>query len=222
MNAKQRTISMTPSQCRDPANWRRSYYKDGRMTVMYNSTNNTTRKETWTEIFDIKDTKHGKGLFSLVHFKTDSPVCAYPGKLFHENERPQERSDMVMQSGISKLLIVATKYSWSGGSFVNDVKGAKKTKNVKISVKTTQLRNRPDQQKLFKQETIRKGGKLTGIHPEAIGLTVPIYRSTKNIKPGDQILTSYNWSNEDWKNATTVSNTSQTKQTNKKKRQRVE
>ena len=106
---------------------------------------------------------------------------------------------------------------------MNDVKGAKKTKNVKISVKTTLLRNRPDQLKLFKQESIRKGGKLTGIHPEAIGLTVPIYRSTKNIKPGDQILTSYNWSNEDWKNATTaVSSTSQTKQTNKKKRQRVE
>ena len=127
MNAKQRTISMTPSQCRNPANWRRSYYKDGRMTVMYNTTN-TTRKENWTEIFDIKDTKHGKGLFSLVHFKTDSPVCPYPGKLYHENERPQEKSDMVMQSGIKKLLIVATKHSWSGGSLVNDVKGSKKSK----------------------------------------------------------------------------------------------
>ena len=37
MNAKKLTISMTPSQCRDPVNWRRSYYKNGRMTVMYNT-----------------------------------------------------------------------------------------------------------------------------------------------------------------------------------------
>ena len=102
---------------------------------------------------------------------------------------------------------------------MNDVKGSTKTKNVKIAIKTTLLRNRPDQLKLFKEESIRKGGKLTGIHPEATGVTMPIYRSTKPIKPGDQILTSYNWSNQDWKNATA---TSQTKQTKKKKRQRDE
>jgi hypothetical protein len=93
---------------------------------------------------------------------------------------------------------------------------------VKISIKTTLLRNRPDQLKLFKEESIRKGGKLTGIHPEATGVTMPIYKSTKPIKPGDQILTSYNWSNQDWKNATTASSTSQTKQTKQKKRLRVE
>ena len=213
------TIKMTASECRDLANWRRSYYKTGdKMTVSYNTnpTATQTKNEKWVEIFEIKPTSHGKGLFSLVEFRNNSPVCPYPGRLYHESENPQEFSSMVMQSGIKKLYVVADQHSWSGGSFVNDARGTNQSKNVKISLTNTLLRNRPDQLDMYKRESIQQGGKLTGLHPQAVGLTLPIYRSTKVIKPGDQILTNYNWSNADWNSA--ISADANTTKNKKRKR----
>jgi hypothetical protein len=186
-------------------NWRRSYYKTGdKMTVSYNTNPSATdpKHEKWVEIFEIKPTAHGKGLFSLVQFRSNSPVCPYPGRFYHESENPQASSSMVMQSGIKKLYVVADKFAWSGGNFVNDARGTNQLKNVKISLTYTLLRNRPDQLDMYKRESTQQGGGLTGLHPQAVGLTLPIYRSTKVIKPGDQLLTSYNWSNADWNNAT--------------------
>ena len=199
------TIKMTASECRDPANWRRSYYKTGdRMTVSYNINPTATdpKNEKRVVIFEIKPTSHGKGLFSLVEFRNNSPVCPYPGRLYHESESPQQHSSMVMQSGIKQLYVVADKFAWSGGSFVNDARGTNQSKNVKISLTHTLLRNRPDQLEMYKRESLQQGGKLTGLHPQAVGLTLPIYRSTRVIKVGDQLLTSYNWSTADWNNAT--------------------
>ena len=199
------TIKMTASECRDLANWRRSYYKTGdKMTVSYNTNPTATdpKHEKWVEIFEIKPTSHGKGLFSLVEFRNNSPVCPYPGRLYHESESPQEFSSMVMQSGIKQLYVVADQHAWSGGSFVNDARGTNQSKNVKISLTHTLLRNRPDQLEMYKRESLQQGGKLTGLHPQAVGLTLPIYRSTRVIKVGDQLLTSYNWTTADWNNAT--------------------
>ena len=198
------TIRMTASECRDPMNWRRSYYKTGdRMTVSYNIIPTATdpKNEKWVEIFEIKPTSHGKGLFSLVEFRNNSPVCPYPGRLYHESESPQQHSSMVMQSGIKQLYVVADKFAWSGGSFVNDARGTNQSKNVKISLTHTLLRNRPDQLEMYKRESLQQGGKLTGLHPQAVGLTLPIYRSTRVIKVGDQLLTSYNWTTADWNSA---------------------
>lgn len=213
------TIRMTANECRNLANWRRSYYKTGdKMTVSYNTNPSATqaKNEKWVEIFEIKPTTHGKGLFSLVEFRNNSPVCPYPGRLYHESENPQEFSSMVMQSGIKQLYVVADQHSWSGGSFVNDVRGSNQSKNVKISLTHTLLRNRPDQLNEYKRESLQQGGKLTGLHPQAVGLTLPIYRSTKIIKPGDQILTSYNWSTAEWNSAISADANS-TKNTKKRK-----
>lgn len=131
----------------------------------------------WVSVLQVRPCKHGQGLFALQEYAIGDCVSAYFGTLAHVSEKRKGAADMVMQSALKDYVIEGSPATdISGAVFVNDVRGEKRRKqNVKISLRY----QRQDK-------------------PLPTGSVLPIYRCISRIKADDEILTNYNWTEEEW------------------------
>ena len=81
---------MAPAaECRDAGNWRRHYLLQELQTKLHCFVQNINKQDRditkigWRSL-ELKTQKHGKGLFSMVMFDKDAPVCPY----MHESDNP--------------------------------------------------------------------------------------------------------------------------------------
>lgn len=183
-------VKYTVAACRDHSRWKRT--KRGGTIVQFNDNDGK-----WVDVLRVGQSKHGRGLFAMQSYPAGAAVCAYFGQLVPTLTHPETESDMVMQSGVKMYVIKgAPSSAISGAVFVNDPRGSKKKPNVKIIVGSYNLKKHTLQMNEFKWQQ-KAQGKL---HPDvmAVGTVIPYFKSVKAIKPGDEILMSYNWSASDW------------------------
>ena len=179
------------AECRDDTRWRRT--KQEGAVVEFKSNN-----DQWVGVLRVGPSQHGRGLFALQAYDIKDPVCAYFGVLVPAHTHPERSSDMVITSGIKRYVIKGMPSSAIGGAvFANDVRGQKgKKTNVKITVARVSLKKHKQQMDEFKRQSNTQGKPVPVVMAQ--GTVIPYFKCNRKIRPGDEILTSYNWSDKDW------------------------
>ena len=182
-------VRYNASQCRDDMRWRRVKLRG--TIVEYKDDNGR-----YVPVLQVKPSTYGRGLFALQSYAVGDYVAAYFGKLVEKSQNPQRASDMIMQSGLKDYVIKGRpSTSISGAVFVNAVRGKdKKKQNVKIAIRRTTLEREPEQR--IDLEGAQAYSR--NFMPMARGNVIPVFVCTKRIKRGDEILTDYGWTKDEW------------------------
>lgn len=151
----------------------------------------------WAEI--RPSSIHGRGVFAKRRHRAGDPVLPYFGSLVRHEARSivDGTAMMKMQSGLRQYVVVGSSDSPSGAVYVNDKRGSRHAANVKISVGVNV--NRPISEYEPAQFMLLCDHEEGEGPPQAVGKVIPMYVATKAIKPGEELLARYGWTEREWR-----------------------